>query len=153
MRIAIGSDHRGGDVVDAVTASLEAAGHTVLPVGRCDADSCDYPDKAFAVAAAVAGGDADLGVLACGSGNGVAIAANKVDGVRAGQADVPETAEMTRRHNDANVICLGADRITPETAVAIVDAFANADFEGGRHGRRVDKIRAIERGEASVAAE
>lgn len=140
-------------MVDAVTASLAAAGHDVLPVGRCEADSCDYPDKAWAVAHAVASGDAALGVLVCGSGNGVAIAANKVDGVRAGQADDPLTAEMTRRHNDANVICLGADRITADTAIEIVAAFVAAEFEGGRHGRRVDKITAIERGEALVASD
>lgn len=145
-RIAIGSDHRGPGVVDDLTAMLQDAGHDVMPVGACTTDSCDYPENAWAVAQAVAAGDADLGILVCGSGIGVSMAANKVDGVRAALCHDPNAAEMTRRHNDANVLCLAADRPESSPAREIVGAFLAAEFEGGRHGRRVAKITAIESG-------
>ncbi|MCP3903987.1 MAG: ribose 5-phosphate isomerase B [Planctomycetes bacterium] len=146
MKIALGSDHRGCDVVARLTEHLESRGHDAGVLGPCDGSSCDYPDGAFAVATAVARGDWDRGVLVCGSGIGMSMAANKVDGIRAALAVDTTAAEMTRRHNDANVLCLAADRLTPDEACAIVDAFLDADFEGGRHARRVEKITAIEAG-------
>lgn len=146
MRIAIGSDHRGTDVVERLEAHLAARGHTVLPVGRCNADSCDYPEPAWLVARSVADGEADRGIVICGSGIGVSIAANKVPGIRAALAGDAHAAEMSRRHNDANVLCASADRNDGEAVAAMTDAFLDTDFEGGRHERRVEKIRVIERG-------
>jgi len=146
MRIAIGSDHRGGGAVDHLERHLASRGHEVLSVWPCDADSCDYPEPAYAVARAVADGEADLGVVICGSGIGVSIAANKVPGIRAALARDAHAAEMSRRHNDANVLCAAADRDDPETIAAMVDAFTATAFEGGRHARRVEKIQVIERG-------
>jgi ribose 5-phosphate isomerase B len=146
MRIAIGSDHRGIELVARLEAWLTAEGHDVLPLGVCTGDSCDYPEPAWAVGQAVAAGDADRGVLICGSGIGVSIAANKVDGVRAALVHDSEAAAMTRRHNDANVVCLSAERTSPQAAIGIVHAFLVTEFEGGRHARRVAKIAAIEAG-------
>jgi len=146
MRIAIGSDHRGTSVVARLEEWMRGEGHQVLPVGVCTGESCDYPDAAWAVARAVAGGDADRGVLVCGSGIGVSMAANKVDGVRAALVHEAEAATMTRRHNDANVLCLSGERVSPQQAVGIVHAFLETAFEGGRHARRVAKMAAIESG-------
>lgn len=146
MRIAIGSDHRGIELVTRLEAWLAANGHDVLPLGVCTGDSCDYPEPAWAVGQAVASGSADRGVLICGSGIGVSIAANKVHGVRAALVHDSEAATMTRRHNDANIVCLSADATSPPLAIAIIHAFLATDFEGGRHARRVAKIAAIEAG-------
>jgi ribose 5-phosphate isomerase B len=146
MRIAIGSDHRGVAVVDRLIERLEALGHQVLPVGRCGTDSCDYPESAWSVANFVADGQADRGILVCGSGIGVSMAANKVPGVRAALVHDAAAAEMTRRHNDANVLCLSAERTDPDAAEAIVTAFLDAPFEGGRHARRVAMLAEIEAG-------
>lgn len=144
MRIHIGSDHAGFALKEAVRAHLAAEGHTVSDVGAFSEDSVDYPLIAEQVGRAVAGGQADLGVLVCGTGLGMAVAANKVRGVRAVQVNDVEFAQMSRRHNDANVVTL-AGRFTPRaTALEIVDAFLGTDFEGGRHQRRVDEIAAIE---------
>lgn len=146
MRIAVGSDHRGGEAVDHLLRHLQGQGHEVLPVGRCETDSCDYPEPAWMVARSVADGAADLGILVCGSGIGVSIAANKVPGIRAALARDAHAAGMSRRHNDANVLCASGDRDDPEAIAAMADAFVNTDFEGGRHARRVEKIHVIERG-------
>ncbi len=152
MRIAIGSDHRGMETVDRLREWLAAEGHEVLPLGVCTADSCDYPEPAWSVGRAVASGEADRGLLVCGSGIGVCMAANKVDGVRAALVHDAEAATMTRRHNDANVLCLSGDRTAPQAAVGIVHAFLDTPFEGGRHARRVAKIAAIEAGRDPATA-
>lgn len=147
MRIAIASDHAGFELKEAVAPILRAEGHDVVDVGTDSEESVDYPDYAARAAQMVAAGEADRGVLVCGSGVGVSIVANKVDGVRAVNAHDPEEAEMSRRHNDANVVTLGGRRIRPDEAKPIVERFLATDFEGGRHERRVEKITAIERSE------
>jgi len=140
MRIAVGSDHAGFQIKEHVKATLVEAGHEVVDVGTTTPDSVDYPSFAREAAELVAGGQAEAGVLACGSGVGVSMVANKVPGIRALNAHDPEEAEMSRRHNDANVVTLSGSRLQPEQADAIVAAFLGADFEGGRHARRVDQI-------------
>lgn len=145
MRIYLGSDHAGFELKEAVRTSLVARGHAVTDVGPTEgASSVDYPDFAAAVGHAVAEGSAELGVLVCGSGLGMAIAANKVPGVRAVQAYDPEMARMARLHNDANVIALPGRYIDIAQAEQVLDAFLNTTFEGGRHQARVDKISALE---------
>jgi ribose 5-phosphate isomerase B len=144
MRIALASDHAGFPLKQHLAVSLAAAGHDVIDLGTDSADSVDYPRYAEPAARAVANGDADRGVLVCGSGNGVAIAANKVPGIRAVNAHDVEEAEMCRRHNDANVVTLAGARLAPDAAGAIVQTFLTTDFDGGRHARRVDQIAALE---------
>lgn len=147
MRIRIGSDHAGFRLKESVKAHLVAQGHDVHDEGPATEDSVDYPVYAGKVARAVAAGEADLGVLVCGTGLGMEIAANKVRGVRAVQVSDPEFAKMARAHNDANVLTL-AGRYTDEaTAARIVDTFLATPFEGGRHARRVDQITDMEIGE------
>ncbi|HET6831516.1 MAG TPA: ribose 5-phosphate isomerase B [Solirubrobacterales bacterium] len=146
MRIAIGSDHAGYELKEAVSPALEAAGHELIDVGADSPEAIDYPDPAARAACLVAGGEAERAVLVCGSGVGVAIAANKVAGVRAVNAHDAEEAEMSRRHNDANVLTLAGRRLALDAAEPIVAAFLATDFEGGRHARRVDKIAALEGG-------
>lgn len=141
------SDHAGFGLKQAVRQQLEDEGHEIEDVGTHSADSVDYPPLAARAAKLVAGGEAERGVLVCGSGNGVAIVANKVPGVRAVNAHDREEAEMCRRHNDANVITLSGQRLSPEEAAAIVATFLATNFDGGRHERRVDGITGIERGE------
>jgi len=145
MRISIGSDHAGFELKEKLEAHLRAMGHDVSDVGTHNDDSVDYPDLAAAVGTAVAKGEAERGVLVCGSGVGVAIAANKVDGVRAANVYDPEMAKMSRLHNDANVVTMGGRYLPEEVARDIVDTFLDTAFEGGRHQRRVDKITALER--------
>ncbi|UTI65829.1 ribose 5-phosphate isomerase B [Paraconexibacter antarcticus] len=140
MRIAVGSDHAGFHLKEHVKATLVEAGHEVLDVGTATADSVDYPSYAREAAELVASGGAEVGVIACGSGVGVSIVANKVGGVRAVNAHDPAEAEMSRRHNDANVVTLSGARLKPEQADAIVATFLATDFEGGRHARRVGQI-------------
>ena len=147
VAIADFSDHRGDAAVTILAGHLAGAGHDVKVLGVTGSDSRDYPDAAFAVGTAVAGGDADRGILVCGSGIGMAIAANKIDGVRAANARDVTEAEMSRKHNDANVLCLSADRTGQDEMGTIIDAWMSTDFEGGRHQRRVDKMTSIERGE------
>ena len=147
LTVAIGSDHRGVSLVEAIVAHLGSNSIDVHPVGCCTVDSCDYPDNAYRVGRAVQSGDATFGILVCGSGIGVSMAANKVDGVRAALVFDAEAAAMTRRHNDANVLCMSAERTDAATAVACVDSFLATEFEGGRHARRVEKMTAIERGD------
>lgn len=144
MRIALASDHAGFLLKDHLATALAAAGHDVVDLGTEGTDSVDYPHYAASAARMVADGEADRGVLVCGSGNGVAIAANKVPGVRAVNAHDVEEAEMCRRHNDANVVTLSGARLTPDVADAIVATFLATDFDGGRHARRVDQIAALE---------
>ena len=140
MKIAIGSDHRGFEVKRRIVALLGQLGHEVLDVGPEGKDSVDYPDFAFRVAQAVGTGQAQRGVLICGTGIGMCIAANKVPGVRAAPCHDSITAEMSRRHNDANVLCLSADLLGEELIDRMVKIWLETDFEGGRHARRVEKI-------------
>lgn len=143
MRISLGSDHAGFAMKEQVKAYLVAQGHTVADAGPDSEDSVDYPTYAEAVGRAVARGETDFGVLICGTGLGMAIAANKVPGVRAVQVTDPEFARMARLHNDANVLTL-AGRYSDLAAVeGIIDVFLGTAFEGGRHQRRIDMIGAI----------
>ncbi len=144
MRIYLGADHAGFELKEQVSTMLGELGHEVTDVGTFSEESVDYPDFAQAVAEAVADGDADLGVLVCGTGLGMAIAANKVPGVRAVQASDPAMARMARLHNDANVLTLPGRHVSPEQAAEVLRAFLDTEFEGGRHQRRVDKISALE---------
>jgi len=146
MKIALGADHRGADVVRSITKTLTAQHHIPIPMGVCKTRSCDYPDMAYPVALAVATGKADLGILVCGSGIGMSIAANKVKGIRAALVHDAVGAEISRRHNDANVLCIPADMLGVKVIEQIVTAWMRTEFEGGRHQRRVQKIQAIERG-------
>ena len=148
MRIAIGSDHAGFGLKEQVAPLLESAGHEVIDVGTNSDDSVDYAQFAAPAARMVATGEAERAVVVCGSGVGVSIVANKVEGVRAVNAHDAEEAEMSRRHNDANVLALAGRRLEPGTAREIVERFLETDFEGGRHERRVDQIGAVERGES-----
>ena len=144
MRIAIGSDHRGYDVKRRIRSLLEQMGHEVLDFGPDSSESVDYPDFAFQVAQAVAEGRVERGVLVCGTGIGMCIAANKVKGVRAAPCHDSITAEMSRRHNDANVLCLSADLLGEELIERMVRIWLETPFEGGRHARRVEKITRFE---------
>ena len=140
MRIAIGGDHAGIDLKHAVKERLKEQGHEVLDKGTLVRDSVDYPDFAHAVAKAVQEGDVVLGIVICGSGNGVNISANKHPGIRSALAWNPEVAALARQHNDANVLALPARFVTTEKALLMVESFLGASFEGGRHARRVEKI-------------
>ena len=147
MRIAVGSDHAGFSLKEKVGPMLERAGHEVVDVGTSSEESTDYPRYAAEAARLVAGGEADRAVLVCGSGVGVSIVANKVEGVRAVNAHDPDEAELSRRHNDANVLALAGRRLGEDEARRIVERFLATEFEGGRHERRVDQIAVVERGE------
>lgn len=145
MRVAIGSDHAGYEQKERLKAHLVERGHDVVDVGAGSAEeSVDYPDFAFAVGRAVVDGDAELGVLVCGTGVGMAIAANKIDGVRAANVTDAEFARLARQHNDANVIAVSGRFVPVDVNAAIIDDFLATPFEGGRHGRRVDKIMSAE---------
>ncbi len=137
---AIGGDHAGFEHKSTLVQFLEATGYTVKDFGTYTGDSVDYPDFAHPVAAAVEGGEFDRGILVCGSANGVAITANKHQGIRAAICWQEELAALARRHNDANIVCIPARFIDIELAKAIVDTFLSTEFEGGRHANRVNKI-------------
>jgi RpiB/LacA/LacB family sugar-phosphate isomerase len=145
MKIAIGTDHRGFEAKNKLAAALKADGHEVIDCGTNSAEPCDYPDPAFRVASQVSRGQADRGVLICMSGIGMAIAANKVKGVRAGLCHKSSTAKLSREHNDANVLVLSSMEAT-EPMENIVRTWLATPFEGGRHARRVEKITEIENG-------
>ena len=144
MKIAIGSDHRGFEVKRRVVALLQQLGHQLLDMGPEGRESVDYPDFAFSVAKAISTGQVERGILICGTGIGMCIAANKVAGVRAAPCHDSVTAEMSRRHNDANVLCLSADLLGGELVDRMVKIWLETEFEGGRHARRVDKITRFE---------
>lgn len=146
MRILIGSDHRGADILDHIQGPLTRAGHEVETVAASPGNSSDYPDVAYPVATAVANGEADRGILICGSGIGMSIAANKVDGVRAALVHDEVSADMSRRHNNANVLCLPGDMLGLRIIERVVMTWLATPFDGGRHARRVNKIAAIEKG-------
>ena len=138
--IAVGSDHAGYSLKQRLATELRTLGHEVLDLGAHDADRVDYPDFGAAVGRAVAGAAADLGVCECGSGIGIAMAANKVPGVRAAPVHDATSARLARQHNDANVLCLGERLLDPDVASEAVLAWLDAEFEGGRHVGRVAKL-------------
>jgi len=140
MKIIIGADHAGFVQKQALAAALKKAGHSVDDAGTDSADSVDYPDFAARVGRAVADAEAERGILICGTGIGMCMAANKVPGVRAAVVTDAYTAEMSRRHNDANVLCMGARVQSLEKMEELARIFLEAAFEGGRHAGRVDKI-------------
>ena len=144
MKIAIGSDHRGYDAKRRIVTLLQSTGQEVLDVGPQSADSVDYPDFAFQVAQAVSEGRVDRGILICGTGIGMCIAANKVRGVRAAPCHDSITAELSRSHNDANVLCLSADLLGEELIDRMIRIWLETEFESGRHARRVEKITRFE---------
>jgi ribose 5-phosphate isomerase B len=144
MRIAIGSDHRGFQVKAKISDLLQKLGHEVVDCGACGTDSVDYPDFAELVGLKVGSGEVDRGILICGSGIGMAIAANKIPGVRAAPCHDDLTAEMSRRHNDLNLLCLSADMLGEKLIDRMVEIWLNTPFEGGRHARRVEKIAQLE---------
>lgn len=140
MRIALGADHRGFRYKERIKRYLADRDVEIIDLGTDSDESVDYPDFGARVARSVAGGEADLGISICGSGNGMAMVANKVRGIRAAIAVNADMARLAREHNNANVLCLGAD-FTPEgLLLPVVQAFLDAGFEGGRHERRVRKI-------------
>jgi ribose 5-phosphate isomerase B len=140
MRFAVGADHAGFELKEHLSAVLVAAGHEVEDLGTRSTDSTDYPDWAHRVAEAVAGGAAERGLLVCGTGVGMAMAANRHRGVRAAACNDLFTARLARAHNDANLLALGARIVAPGLAEAILAAFVETPFEGGRHQRRVAKL-------------
>lgn len=143
-KIAIGSDHRGFNAKGNLARFLQNAGFEVVDVGCMGPEGCDYPERAFAVGRLISTGECPLGLLICGSGIGMSIAANKVRGVRAAVVTDKHMAAMSRRHNNANVLCLSADMLSEGELLEILDAWLNATFEGGRHQRRLDAIAAYE---------
>jgi ribose 5-phosphate isomerase B len=140
MKIAIGNDHAGTELKFKVIASLEQMGHTVQNFGTDETASVDYPDYVHPLATSVETKENDLGILICGSGNGVCMTANKHAGIRAALCWEPELGALARQHNNANVLCIPSRFVSEEKAFAIVDSFLTAEFEGGRHQNRVDKI-------------
>ena len=144
MNISIGCDHGGFALKENIRAYLEEQGHTVTDVGCKSLESCDYPDFGAAAARLVASGACERGIVICTTGIGISIAANKVKGIRCALCGDAFSAEMTRRHNDANMLALGAGITGPNLAQKIVEVFLSTGFEGGRHARRVDKLMQIE---------
>ena len=144
MKISIASDHGGFDLKEDLRQWLAGLGHEVVDFGCQGHDSCDYADFCEPAARAVAEGKCDRGIVICTTGIGASITANKVKGVRCALCSEPWSAEMTRRHNDANMLGLGAGCVGPLMARQIVEAFLSWEFEGGRHQRRIDKIAAVE---------
>ena len=145
MRIAVGTDHRGFEIHSKVVELVKRLGHEVVDAGTFSPDAVDYPDIAATVAWQVSRAEVDRGILVCGTGLGMCIAANKVPGVRAAPCHDDITAEMSRRHNDSNVLCLSADLLGERLIDRMIELWLVTPFEGGRHARRVDKITALER--------
>ena len=144
MKIAIGADHAGFRLKEHIRAMLARKGHQVTDFGTSGDESCDYPDYAAAVSRAVAVGAAERGILVCSTGVGMSIAANKIKGIRAALGTIPEEVALTRGHNNANVLTLGARFIGSDAAEKLVEVFLDTPFDGGRHARRVAKIHALE---------
>ncbi len=140
MKVAISSDHRGYAAKENVRAHLEQANHTVTDFGCGEGEPCDYPDTGIAGAISVATKENDRAILFCGTGIGMSISANKVTGIRAALCHDELTAEMSRRHNNANVLCLPADLLGEEVLRRVVDVWLRTEYEGGRHERRLQKI-------------
>lgn len=144
MKIAIGNDHAATELKFQIKEYLESQGHEVINFGTDSNDSCNYPEFGEAVGKAVASGEAEAGVLICGTGVGISIAANKVNGVRAVVCSEPVTAKLSKAHNNSNIVAFGARIVGFETAKAIVDAWLTTEYEGGRHQKRVDMLADIE---------
>jgi len=143
-RVALGCDHRGYEAKQKIIARLSELGFEVSDFGTDSTKSFDYPDAAFAAAQSVQNGESNVGLLFCGTGNGMCITANKLHGIRAALCHDELTAEMSRRHNNANMLCLPADLVGDALMLRIVEVWLNTEFEGGRHERRVSKISEIE---------
>lgn len=144
MKVAVGSDHRGFQAKERIKSILESHGFEVTDFGCGSIDSCDYPDAAIPAARSVAEGASDWGILCCGTGIGMSISANKVRGIRASLCHDAVTAEMARRHNNANILCLPADLISESLIERVVEVWIDTPFDGGRHQRRIGKISAFE---------
>lgn len=144
MKIGIGNDHVALEMKHEIKAYLQQKGHQVTDYGTASPERCDYPVYGEMVAKAVASGEVDRGILICGTGVGISLAANKVRGIRAVVCSEPYSAGLSRQHNDTNILAFGARVVGIELAKMIVDVWLSAEFEGGRHGRRVDMIREIE---------
>ncbi len=144
MKLAIGNDHAAYDMKLEIKAYLESKGHEVVDFGTHSTQSCNYPEFGEAVGRAVVNGDVEGGVLICGTGIGISISANKVKGVRAAVCSEPVSAALTKKHNNANIIAFGARIVGIEMAKAIVDAWLDAEYEGGRHQTRIDMMMEIE---------
>jgi len=149
--VALGADHAGFRLKQELKQWLVSEGHTVVDAGTHSEESVDYPDFAAAVARTVASGEAQRGLLVCGTGIGMAISANKVDGIRSGVCHDVETARLSRQHNDLNVLALAGRSTSRDAAVAIVAAWLDTAFEGGRHERRLAKVAGLEHGAAEVS--
>jgi len=145
MQISVGSDHRGYNMKQKLVELIRELGFDVTDEGTDSTESCDYPDIAATVAGKVSQGQADRGILVCGTGIGMAITANKFPGVRAATCHDELTAEMCRRHNDVNVLCLSGDLLGESRVDDLIKVWLNTEFEGGRHARRLDKIAQIEK--------
>lgn len=152
MRIGVASDHRGVRVKEQILAQLAELGHEAVDYGSHGAESVDYPDFACKVAAEVSRGTLERGILVCGTGMGMAIAANKLRDIRAVTCHDDVTAEMSRRHNNANIMCLSADLLGDRLLKRIVEKWLTTEFEGGRHARRLEKIRQIEAAQGDPSA-
>src|SRR5512147_850245 len=144
MKVLFGCDHAGFDLKRLLAAHARSLGHEVVDIGPHSADAVDYPDFAHDLARRVAAGEAGFGVLVCGTGIGMAMTANRHPGVRAAVCHDAFTAEAARRHNDANVLCLGGRTTGPGVALQLLEIFLNASFDGGRHERRIEKIEAVD---------
>lgn len=144
MKISIGSDHRGLEQRRVLTEIIESQGHEVDDQGSFSTESTDYPDIAEAVAEQIISGHSDMGILVCGTGIGMSIAANKVSGIRAALANDVETATLSRQHNNANILCLAGNDFSSATYREVVSAWLATEFEGGRHARRLEKIGKLE---------
>lgn len=149
MKVAVASDHRGGAHKERALRAVQALGHEAIDMGAYGTEPVDYPDFALKVARAVASGEADRGVLVCGTGIGMSIVANKVKGIRAAVCHDLKTAELSRQHNDANVLCFGSSVVSEDAVEELVKRWLTTPFEGGRHARRVAKIAAAEEPQAA----
>lgn len=146
MKIALSADHRGSASARLLHEKLVREGHEAVLMGDCSGTACDYPERAWIVGRAVAEGKAELGILICGTGIGMSIAANKVKGVRAAVVHDEMTAQLSRAHNNANVMCVSADLLGQRLIETIAEEWLRTEFEGGRHSRRLRKIAAMEQG-------
>jgi ribose 5-phosphate isomerase B len=146
MKLVIGCDHAGYELKAPVMEHLASKGYELIDVGTHSTASCNYPDYAYAVCEAIRKGEADLGILICGTGVGMSIAANKYKGIRAACVSDTFSARLTRQHNDTNVLCFGARVVGLGIACDLCDNFLEAEYEGGKHAKRVDMIMAIEAG-------
>jgi ribose 5-phosphate isomerase B len=145
MKVALGSDHRGYEAKELIKSLLQRAGHEVMDFGTNESRVCDYPDFGIPAALAVSQGEADRAVLICGSGVGMSITANKISGIRAALCQDELTAQISRKHNNANILCLPAMLVNDPLITRIAESWINAEFEGGRHVKRVEKMMAAEK--------